>query len=858
MTDAIIPQAPPTPPPGHLVFASTLVALYEPSLRGFKRLVALCLNTLAATIVWLNWDSKIPLLDSVLWTCCQEGHPSLTSENYPEFEVIKTIVFEFSFKRIKSESAVVKGGTQEAVVTASLSPSLQYPDFNTKLSLTIFAPLATLVQLCSANFDIYRVDTSFNGNIQRSWSMFNSDPSCNDAVHGAVMYSDSADISGNKLGVRCIQCSISNPDAPCEWCSHHDLACTFNRETQKNPKNTKVLLNDVEELFRRVESLENALAQNAAQHQLSSQVSLGSTASTTTTPTTGQGGSTESTQGFTPSSFGGNPLSDSLPSPLVSTQTSPNPTNPSPRRIQDVARYLGQNWYHKGIPILSERGNEWILSRTGTNAALNRFNLFGSKPSPTMSSIQASYKELCELPDKHIAHSILEAFFRSPFRLLYPVLDRVLFEETLTVAYDSPIVPLSHSQVSARACVLAALSIMSRSEEFSHVVQGDVYADKVQCLIGHISGEASLESLQAVLMLQMYRTFTGQWENATTLHSITCSLVCGLGGHFYQPMRPYDPAISYRERQSRHIRTLFWLCYIFDKDISLRSGLPPLLTEDYCDLTLPENYASRYDHLSPIQDDDSNAKSTYEGMIPHLPGDLGLSHIKEKACRLLYSPKAFNMADSQLLLHIRQLDDELECWRLSIPLEFRPKLSISPTCPLLSSEVNIPQRMRWTNLQLEYHYVMTAIHTSVRRCGAAYAEAGDLPDDLHQVFHSSSDLSLEASRSTLFLLKSPVCMLEKEVFWQIAFYPPVAAMSLFMNILIHPVDTQAKNDLEILASAVSIFQNVAVRTLTNDEIEHIQELNNFVTELVRLGNCAIWKARREERDELGQTPMGLE
>lgn len=33
--------------------------------------------------------------------------------------------------------------------------------------------------------------------------------------------------------------------------------------------------------------------------------------------------------------------------------------------------------------------------------------------------------------------------------------------------------------------------------------------------------------------------------------------------------------------------------------------------------------------------------------------------------------------------------------------------------------------------------------------------------------------------------------------------------------------------------------------LTNDDMDCIQELNRFISELVRLGNSAIWKAKRQ-------------
>lgn len=73
-------------------------------------------------------------------------------------------------------------------------------------------------------------------------------------------------------------------------------------------------------------------------------------------------------------------------------------------------------------------------------------------------------------------------------------------------------------------------------------------------------------------------------------------------------------------------------------------------------------------------------------------------------------------------------------------------------------------------------------------------------------------------------------------------------MSLFMNILIHPVDPRVRVDLGILASTISTFHGAFVQSLTSDEIEHIQEVGNFVAELVRLGECVIWQAKKGEEE----------
>jgi hypothetical protein len=155
---------------------------------------------------------------------------------------------------------------------------------------------------------------------------------------------------------------------------------------------------------------------------------------------------------------------------------------------------------------------------------------------------------------------------------------------------------------------------------------------------------------------------------------------------------------------------------------------------------------------------------TYDKFPFHIPGDPSLCCLKEKIYRLLFSPHAFKISDGDLVLRIRQLDADLESWRLSIPPELRPTLSIFPNRSVLTTEAYIPWDIRGVYLQLEYHHLVTAIHTTVRRCGADSPESRDLPDDLHSVIHSSCDLSLEASRSMLTFLKNSVLVLAEKEF----------------------------------------------------------------------------------------------
>ncbi|TQV93739.1 fungal specific transcription factor [Cordyceps javanica] len=282
-----------------------------------------------------------------------------------------------------------------------------------------------------------------------------------------------------------------------------------------------------------------------------------------------------------------------------------------------------------------------------------------------------------------------------------------------------------------------------------------------------------------------------------------------------------------KDRKRRHVSVLFGVCYILDKDIALRFGRPPLLTEDYCDLAFMDSAAGGTD------------------IVHEYPTDPKLSLIKERICCLLYSPKADKGSDGEILHNIRQLDYELEQWRLSMPGSLRPRLSISLDSGPAIREAATRQDKQIA-LQLDYHYTLITIHTMVRKCGASNEET-DLPEDLHGVIHSSVDLSLEAGRSTLLFLKFSLSLLGAKAFQYIQSFAPVAAMALFVNVLVHPLGDSSQGDLETLIQAVGTFQTIPIDSLSGNEIQQIQALCEFIMELVRLGSCAIWKAKTDRK-----------
>lgn len=80
----------------------------------------------------------------------------------------------------------------------------------------------------------------------------------------------------------------------------------------------------------------------------------------------------------------------------------------------------------------------------------------------------------------------------------------------------------------------------------------------------------------------------------------------------------------------------------------------------------------------------------------------------------------------------------------------------------------------------------------------------------------------------------------------VIFYPMSAVLTIFCNILLNPLSPQAEDDLELLKTAPRLIKNIRIRRLTMNEIMHIKLIEEFVAELIRLGSCAIQKARLDQ------------
>lgn len=170
---------------------------------------------------------------------------------------------------------------------------------------------------------------------------------------------------------------------------------------------------------------------------------------------------------------------------------------------------LGEISSYSGIPFFSAEGQQWISSRTGQT--LGKICLSG----PPWQSAKDADTGLSTtpypppgsnfgLPSRDHAEECLSKFATSKFRLVFPVVDPVLFQHTLDVAYAEHAGPPSFQVTSAKTCVLAFLSMVAliyKELDISKPLDGHALAQTAKNLRPQVLYDTSIEGLQAILML---------------------------------------------------------------------------------------------------------------------------------------------------------------------------------------------------------------------------------------------------------------------------------------------------------------------------------------------------------------------
>ena len=127
-----------------------------------------------------------------------------------------------------------------------------------------------------------------------------------------------------------------------------------------------------------------------------------------------------------------------------------------------AGRELGGLSSTTGLPLFSAEGEEWVRIKSGELVSTDKLcrELSEKRSQSSLSSPRASEPpgaDVIVLPDRAVVEESALSYRTSIMRVIFPVLDPILFNDTIRLAYEST--DNSPETISSKCCVLAFLSL---------------------------------------------------------------------------------------------------------------------------------------------------------------------------------------------------------------------------------------------------------------------------------------------------------------------------------------------------------------------------------------------------------------
>lgn len=183
-------------------------------------------------------------------------------------------------------------------------------------------------------------------------------------------------------------------------------------------------------------------------------------------------------------------------------------------RMHIFGETFGVNCSRNGLPHLTSKCEEWIFSRTGRWPRFQ--HIYGeteNHPRNTIDSMRSSTAadSKADLPPLLVVQSLFTQYINSDYSMVFPVVDRILFEETIQIAYSPHSDTDSDEYLCAKACVFAFVAV-SNSEfplpSGSLKLTSDQYTKEAQILLADVMENTSLAALQTCFMIVSTRRKT--------------------------------------------------------------------------------------------------------------------------------------------------------------------------------------------------------------------------------------------------------------------------------------------------------------------------------------------------------------
>ncbi|EDO01858.1 hypothetical protein SS1G_04333 [Sclerotinia sclerotiorum 1980 UF-70] len=246
-----------------------------------------------------------------------------------------------------------------------------------------------------------------------------------------------------------------------------------------------------------------------------------------------------------------------------------------------------------------------------------------------------------------------------------------------------------------------------------------------------------------------------------TQYSVPASLWYAMPDDKHKPLPPReiaDQILECNEAEIEQRRNVFWIAIMVERGVVIRHGRPSVIHDEDIGVDLPP---------------DSQYPGEADGRFVTFRHNAILSLLQGRIYNRLYSAKSFTKSKTERLKIVGMLDDELQQWCETIPVEVRPGY------PLKCDKNHIVTAVC---MQWGYYQCVNTIH----RVSLYYGPGSlDLDDKIPE-----SDFDPDLNPRVIFI-----------------HYALAACVSLFEHILQYPLDPQAQYDIQLMNDVISFLSS---------------------------------------------------
>ena len=334
------------------------------------------------------------------------------------------------------------------------------------------------------------------------------------------------------------------------------------------------------------------------------------------------------------------------------------------------------------------------------------------------------------LPHRDEAFSLVDEYFRD-FNQAFPLYHRATFMK-LFDQHDSHGIRRESSGWWASLNIVLAIahrirSMITRKPQEQDPKAWGYLKNAVELLPELTLRNKDLLSVQALLGMALFLQGTPSPYPAFSLAATAIRQLHCLELH-------RDSRDSSEEAEQR--RRVFWIAYLLDKDISLRTGKPFVQSDNDMDVHLPSLHpADNAGYL--FHENGTNAINIFRLRVE-------LSIIQSTVYQDLYSIQGMKSSDDEKNRRISMLDTELQLWMAGIPYTIWPENMVATLLPT--------GILHMVNLYNIYFNCLSMIHCKTPGYSLNVTQLTLTPISFRPVM-PSEETSLSAARTILRLMR---------------------------------------------------------------------------------------------------------